>query len=466
MATVSELIAANEATLGQKQARFDEVMGKSIAAGRAPDEAEHAECMQLKGEIEGLDSYLSLLRFQEKGIAATATPIAPKSSIDATGMRLSGHRNYATAKDPKPEPGVRLARYVRCKALARLEQADAARIAEREYGSRDPVLVEFIKAGEVAAVSTGAGGDGFIPAEMGFGDFADYLRPMTILGKFGTGNIPALRRVPFRSGLVSMATGSTGYWVGEAKPKPVTLVDSNRTHLLPLKVAAIIVTTMELIRDSSPSAEAAIRQDMTEAIVATLDTTFIDPAVTASAGVSPASITNDQDAIASTGTDADAIRLDLRSLFAKFEAANNMASQAVLVMSTTNARAAAFLTNALGQPEFPAMTAMGGSLMGIPVIASDHADDNVVLISAGDVYVADEGGVAIDMSTEASVEMKTNGQLAQHADATATGAAMVSLWQGNLVGFRAERTMNWVKRRAVCAPYLTGVAWGEAVVAS
>lgn len=468
MTTVSERIATLDQLRGQKAARIDEVMQKALAANRTTEEAERTECLTLKGEIEVIDADLSLLRFQESSIAATAQPVHLGGAVGTvkSGIGNSQVRYYPQAKEAAPEPGIRLARIIRCKALARMEQADVARIAEREYGNRDPWLVEYVKAGEVAAMSTASGGDGLIPAEVGLGDFAEYLRPKTILGQFGANGIPALNRVRFRAGNTSVTTAAGASWVGELKPKPLTFIDTARTHLLPLKVAAIVATSMEDVRDSSPSAENVIRTELTNAVIAALDTTFIDPAVTASAGVSPASITNGQTAIVSSGNDADAVIVDLRSLFAIYDAANNMASQSVLVMSTGNARALAFMLNALSTPIFPSMRANGGNLMGVPVIASDYADDNVVLLSAGDVLFADEGGVSIDMSTEASLEMKNAGNLTQHGDATATGASLVSMWQINGIAFRAERTMNWAGRRAVVAPYLTGVAWGGAVHAS
>jgi len=40
--------------------------------------------------------------------------------------------------------------------------------------------------------------------------------------------------------------------------------------------------------------------------------------------------------------------------------------------------------------------------------------------------------------------------------------SLVSLWQTNSVGIRAERFINWGKRRASAVAYLTGVAWGGA----
>jgi hypothetical protein len=466
MTTVSERIATLENLRGQKAARIDEVSQKALAANRTMDDDERKECQTLKGEIEVIDGDLDIFRFQEKGIATTGQPVNPGPAAFKSAVGNSPIRYYPEAKAEKPAPGIRLARVIRCKALARVEQADVARVAEREYGTRDPWMVEYIKAGEVSALSTSNLGDGLIPAEVGLGDFAEFLRPMTITGQFGANGIPGFRRVGFRSGLASVTVGAASNWVGQLKAKPLTFVDTARNHLLPLKLATILAISMEDLNDSSPSAETVIRDELAAAIVETRDKTFIDPTVIAVADVSPASITNDQDSVASSGTDADAVLLDLRSLFAKFDGTNNRASQAVLIMSTSNARALAFMQTAIGGRQFPDMRISGGSLNGVPVIASDYVTDTVALISAGDVLYADDGNVRIDMSTEASLEMKDADHLTQHGDPTATGAAMVSMFQINAAAFRAEQRVNWVKRRDVVAPYLTGVAWGEAVNAS
>src|SRR3546814_17940849 len=49
------------------------------------------------------------------------------------------------------------------------------------------------------------------------GDFVDFLRPRTILGRFGAGGIPSLRRIPFNVHIKGQTVGGTGYWVGEGK---------------------------------------------------------------------------------------------------------------------------------------------------------------------------------------------------------------------------------------------------------
>jgi hypothetical protein len=45
---------------------------------------------------------------------------------------------------------------------------------------------------------------------------------------------------------------------------------------------------------------------------------------------------------------------------------------------------------------------------------------------------------------------------------TPTGTSVVSMFQTNSVAFRAERTINWKRRRDEAVVYLTGVNWGDA----
>jgi HK97 family phage major capsid protein len=232
--------------------------------------------------------------------------------------------------------------------------------------------------------------------------------------------------------------------------------------LSPLKVANICVLTEENIRYSNPKSDTIVRDELANALIERLDIDFITPSKTAVSGVSPASITNGAPAIASAaGTDADSIRLDVRSVWAKFTSYNNPPSTGVWIMPSNMAVSLAAMVNPLGQPSFPGMTVTGGTLFGMPVISSDRTPaTNVVLANAQDIYLADEGGVAVDASRETSIEMSD----APAQDATAgTGASMVSMFQTNSVALRGERTINWARRRTGSVVYLTGVDWGGAV---
>jgi hypothetical protein len=86
----------------------------------------------------------------------------------------------------------------------------------------------------------------------------------------------------------------------------------------------------------------------------------------------------------------------------------------------------------------------------------------VILANASDIYLGDEGGVDVSVSTEASLEMDNAPTNASAPSGAVAETTMVSLWQTNSVGFRAERAINWALRRTDSVQYIEGVTWGEA----
>jgi HK97 family phage major capsid protein/HK97 family phage prohead protease len=463
MKTIAEQIAALEAKRAAGAGRMAEIMQKSIDAGRSTEADEQEEFDALETEMTAIDGDLKRFRALEKAQIGAARPATGQRQEEGTDARslLAPVRVKAAA----PPPGIEFARLARAKALSHIDHEPAREVAKRLYGEESPVTALLQKANVVAGSSiSGTWAADLVSAEGAvYADFAEYLRPMTILGKFGTGNIPSLRNIPFRTPLITQTGGGTGYWVGEGKPKPLTAFDFDRTTLDELKVAAISVVTEELLRKSSPSADQLLRDSLAAAVTARIDLTFIDPAIAASAGVSPASITNGVSAIASIGNDADAIREDLRALWGTFIAANNPPTSAVYVMSSLTALALSLMVNPLGQPEFPGINMNGGTFQGIPVITSQYLADVsaggfVVLVNASDIYFGDEGGVNVDMSREASLQMLDN---PTNDSVTPTATSMVSMFQTNSVAFRAERILNWKKRRTSAVAVLDEVQWGQ-----
>src|SRR4029077_12320568 len=155
-------------------------------------------------------------------------------------------------------------------------------------------------------------------------------------------------------------------WVGEGKPKPVSAMAFDSVTLNFNKLAGIVPITVELMRFSAPSAELLIRNSLVHAITKLVDTPFLDPAVAAVTGVSPASVTNGVTAIPSTGTTPEALRADLYTLLATYASANQSTDGLVLVMRSSLALGIGMSRNAFGIKEFPDMTKDGGSLEGIP----------------------------------------------------------------------------------------------------
>jgi HK97 family phage major capsid protein len=455
----ASLVAANEA-----------IMEKAAGEGSTLDAAQTDEFDGNQADIEAIDGHLKRLRSMEKAAAAAATPVAGNAAAEGSAARVG-----ATVKaQPKLDKGIAFARIARVKALAKLDGESVREKARDLYGEDSATYGFFAKAAVGAATTSNATWAGALVGDetSAFADFVEFLRPMTIMGWFGNNGVPSLRRVPFRVPLIGQTSGGEGYWVGEGAAKPLTKFDFSRTTLEPLKVANIAVATMETLRDSSPSAEAIIRDQLAAALAARLDTDFINPAKAAVSGVSPASITNGVAPIESSGSDADAVRADIRALFGAFIAANNAPTSGVWIMPSVTALALSLMVNPLGQSEFPGINMNGGTLFGLPVIVSQYVPTAydpdgsgtdfvsgamVALVNANDVYLADEGGVSVDMSQEASLQMDN---APTNNSATPTATTTVSMFQTNSVAFRAERTVNWARRRPSAVAVLTGVNWG------
>ena len=462
MATYAEQIAGLEAARETRVSRLKEIADASNEKGETFDDAQREEVQTLKAEVKSLNEQITDLKDIQDMVAASAKPVDGASK--SAGSESRATTVHAKPKAAKAAPGVEFARLAKVKALSHLDNEPKREVAKRLYGEDSPVYGLVTKATVIAGGSTsGNWAEDLAGDETSvYADFAEYLRPMTIVGKFGAGGVPSLRNVPFRTPLIGQTGGGAAYWVGEGAAKPLTAFDFSRTTLDELKVATISVVTEELLRKSSPSADMILRDALAAALAERIDIDFIDPAKSASAGVSPASITNGVTAVTSSGNDADGIREDIRAMMATFIAANNAPTSGVWVMSATTALALSLMVNPLGQPEFPGISMTGGTFQGMPVITSEYfgavsAGGYVALVNASDIYFGDEGGVMVDVSREASLQMLDN---PTNNAISGTATSMVSMWQTNSVAFRAERILNWAKRRASAVALLDEVNWG------
>src|SRR5690606_259187 len=117
------------------------------------------------------------------------------------------------------------------------------------------------------------------------------------------------------------------------------------------------------------------------------------------------------------------------------------------------------LRTALGERAFPNLTITGGSIGGVPVLVSNYVPNDssgslFILAFASEIYLSDDGQVGIDISREATIVMDDD------ATATPTISQVVSMFQTNQLAIRAERYVNWSKRRPQAVAYLSSVNWG------
>jgi len=457
---IAAQIAAFEAKRASSFGRMNEIMTKAATDGTTLDQAEQEEYDGLEADIEQIDGHIKRLKTLQKSLIVAAVPAAGGSSGEGTAARGGTRIEVKGANLPK---GTTFARYAMALARSKGNLMQAAEISKSWNDS--PELATIFKAAVAAGTTTDtAWAKPLVEYQNMTSEFAELLRPATILGR-----IPGLRKVPFNIKIPRQTGGSTVGWVGEGKPKPVGALAFDQISLGMAKTAGIIVITDELARSSSPAAEEVVRQDLVDQTAQFLDLSFVDPAAAAVAGVSPASITNGVTPVIASGTDADSFRADAQALMAKFIAANMSLAGAVWIMTETQALGLSLLLNPLGQAEFPGMNAVGGgTLLGLPVITSENipvqaavtgppaitAGSRIILAKASEILLADDGETMLDVSTEASLQMDS----APDAPATAT-TVMVSLWQMNMVGIRAERYINWGKRRAGAVQFITGTAY-------
>ena len=467
--TLAEKIKKFKDELAAKNLKRGELANKSADEGQTFDEAEQEEFDALSQEIEQIEKHIARLETVEKSEMKTAKPVTEKDGKTEEGAAQARQGNARITVTQTLPKGLAFARLAKCKALSQKDQIPAYEIASNLYPD-DQRIANILKAAVSGATTAHATWAGPLVGDESsiFADFAEFLRPQTIIGKFGTDGIPSLRRVPFRTRLISQTSGGQGYWVGEGQPKPLTKFDFAGTSIEPLKVANIAVATMELLRDSSPSAELLIRDGLTAALRELLDIDFVD-INKAATSTSPASITNNITRVTSTGTTADDVRCDVAAVMAAFIAANNAPTTGVWIMSATTALALSLMVNALGQREFPGLTMAGGTFAGLPVIVSEYvpSDSNgsfVILVNASDIYLADEGGVEVKMSDQASLQMLDGSSdgagVPTNNVVTPTATSLVSMFQTNSVAFLAERTINWARRREDAVGVIDSVNWG------
>jgi HK97 family phage major capsid protein/HK97 family phage prohead protease len=437
--TYSEQIAAHEVTRSTALAAMADVMGNTDP-GATLDAEQAAKYDSHAAKIKALDGHIGRLRELESLNVTVAQRVAQPLIQPAAALPS---RPFVQVKSNVP-PGTAFVRLACAKLMCKNNMYEAAEYAKR-WDDSTPEVSLALKAAVAPGTVTDATWAAPLVNQNISNDFIGLLRQATVLGK-----IPNLREVPFNTKVPSQTAGGTYGWVGEAKPKPVTKLAFSTETLGISKVAAIIVLTQELIRLSNPKAEELVRADMIAGIAAFLDQQFLDPAVAAVAGINPASITNG----AATATATTNPLADIMGLINHFVTNNISVDGLTFVMSPGNALALSFRTNLDGSPEFPGIGLSGGSYRGLTFITSGVAGGNVIAMQPQLILYADEGGVSIDASTEASLQMDS--APASPADAT---TVYVSLFQTNSVALRAERYANWKRIGVNSVKYLTGVAW-------
>jgi HK97 family phage major capsid protein/HK97 family phage prohead protease len=462
--TIAERIAAMVAMRDTKSARMDALLEAAEEdGGRTLAKDEREEYETLKGELVEIDDNVKILKErqadQAKHAANGGAVATGANGVDPTQQQRGGAQSQSegnggqgiifTGRSNLPA-GTGFVRLAMLKVASGGNPQLAAELAKR-FRDSTPEVEAILRAESQGlmlktAVTAGTTTDAnwaspLVQYQNLSSEFVALLRPKTILGRMGQ-----LRKVPFNVRIPRQTAGVSAGWVGEGSPKPVSKLQFDSFTMAFSKIAVIVAMTEELVRFSSPSAEAVARDDMIAAIAQFSDQQFISPGVAAVANVSPASITYGVTPVTSAGTSIANITTDVKAALANFITYNITLDTGVWIMHPNVAMALATLRTSQDILAFPDIdAATGGTFFGLPVIVSGNVPYSVsggsllVLVNQNDIMLADDGQVTLDLSREASIQMN---------DAPSAGAqSLVSFWQNNLVGLKAERFINWQARR-------------------
>jgi HK97 family phage major capsid protein len=299
-----------------------------------------------------------------------------------------------------------------------------AEAAQRYAESRWNRSAEHVKDLIVGLNTQTDGGAAMISSESGASEFFDLVRSASILGKLN------FHRVPFNTRQLVATEGPFVSWRDEgaayaSSPLRMTALSG----LEPFDVGALIVATMETLRDASINAELQIRNSLVKALAEALDRALLDSANSGTSDIKPAAITN--------GVNSN--NSPLETIFDWGDQFTGDPNSAVIILNP-------FTAARLQTSNRPNVGAYGGTLGGWPVYTTTAVGpEEIVLIDPQHVAVA-MGNASVRTSTHGSVHMIDSSSM-KSAD-TVAGAAMVSLFSTNSVGLIGSVTANWVTTRA------------------
>ncbi|MBB5754339.1 phage major capsid protein, partial [Prosthecomicrobium pneumaticum] len=203
-----------------------------------------------------------------------------------------------TPPDPNAGGLVRVAKYL---AMAGGSRSDAIAIAERS--ETNVHVLEMTKAAVPSGVTTAPDQEALVNARTLTAAFIPQLRGRSAF--YELAGSEALTLVPFEHMFGYTTTDASAFVAGEGAAIPVSRMSLGSEVLKPILAAGVVVLSKELLQAMGVRGESFLNRELRRAVAAAVDTKFF-----------AALLDDDAPQIESTGSDGDAVGLDLRSLLA------------------------------------------------------------------------------------------------------------------------------------------------------
>ena len=350
---------------------------------------------------------------------------------------------------------LRFAKCLRAYGKAKLDGAgpDAAYDILKKWGD-EPMANEYKEMRAKALAASDAVAGGFIVPETYSTDIVEFLRPRSVIRAMGPTIIP-MSTGSFR---IPKVTGGTSFsYIGENRPAPVSQPTFGAIQLTFKKLAGLVPMSNDLLRYSSPGADAIVRDDVVNGMAYAENVNFMRGDGT---GGTPKGLLNwvlpDEVIIANATQSMTNIVNDLGALIVVMLNKNLPMVRPGWLMAPRTWNYLMTLTTTNGvypfRDEVMNMRLWGwpiGMTTSVPINLNGQgrgSESEIYLVDWNDVALGESQNLIIDASQEA---------------AYTDGGILISAYQNDQTVIRAIAEHDLVMRRQESVAMLTGVVYGK-----
>jgi HK97 family phage major capsid protein len=188
-----------------------------------------------------------------------------EKSLEASGKAfmspfVSAMSQFAPKAEVKPmEKGLKFGRFVRACIHAKVEGLGHRGVPTILKEWKNEEMISEYETYQKALAATDATAGGFLVPPQYSSDIIELLRAKSVIRMAGPTTIP-MSTGTFR--IPKITEGSHAYYIGENQPIPKSQPSFGQLTLTFKKLAALVPISNDLLRYSSPSADAIVRDDM------------------------------------------------------------------------------------------------------------------------------------------------------------------------------------------------------------
>lgn len=449
-------LAELKAKRAEAIAKAEAITETAVKEGRDLSETEAKSFEEYDAAIKSADANIARLEKLQAHKAAAAQVVLPppgSPGADEDALERAGKGQTLPAEAAQRDVAQKMSADEKVDSIVGIMVA-LAKGGGTAYGA-DRFLEAQEKAGNQYAAmtrkalntTTATAGGVLTPTNLS-SDLFELLRPKSVVRGAGP------RFLTLQNGNETfpvMTTGAISGYVGEGGEIQATEQTFGQKSIQGRKLAALVAMTKEFLRRSEFSADAMIRADLIQSLAQTSDMAFLLGDGTSNTPIGLAAQANPANVLTANATvDIDTITRDLMRLVNAVQVKNVPQEGLCYFMNTAVRNYLMTVNNALGLPAFRSELEKG-MLNGYPVKTTTQIPTNyggnkskIIFAAMGDVILAEEGTLEIEVSNQASINV---------------GGAQFNAFQRDSVIMKATASNNILARHAEAVAVLNDVTW-------